>query len=55
MITNSVGTIQNEYDYLPYGGERDYSTSLANQNYKFIGKEAGWPTLVSSISGRDYD
>jgi len=40
VIANSAGAIQNEYDYLPYGEERDYLTTLANQNFKFIGRVA---------------
>jgi RHS repeat-associated protein len=48
VLTNASGMIQNESDYFPYGGERVYAQALANQNYKFTGKER------DSESGNDY-
>ncbi len=34
-----MGSIENESDYYPFGGERVVSQSVTNQNYKFTGKE----------------
>ncbi len=39
VVTTSTGTIQNQSDYYPYGGERVYNLVVTNQNYKFTGKE----------------
>ncbi len=39
VVASPTGVIENESDYLPYGTERVYSQTLANQNYKFTGKE----------------
>jgi len=52
VIANSAGAIQNEYDYLPYGEERDYSTTLANQNFKFIGKERDSESGLDNFGAR---
>jgi RHS repeat-associated protein len=47
VVTNNSGTVQDESDYFPYGGEMVLS-NLAPQNYKFSGKER------DSESGLDY-
>jgi RHS repeat-associated protein len=40
VITNAVGTIQDESDYYPWGGELQIASGLAQPNaYKFTGKE----------------
>jgi RHS repeat-associated protein len=39
VVTNSTGTVVEESDYHPFGGERVLTDSLPNQNYKFTGKE----------------
>ena len=39
VVATSTGTLENDSAYYPYGGERAYLTNLANQNYKFTGKE----------------
>ncbi len=54
VVTNSSGTIQNESDYFPYGGERVYSQTLANQNYKFTGKERDAESGLDNFGAR-YD
>jgi RHS repeat-associated protein len=38
IVTNAGGTIENESDYYPYGGEMVISATVP-QNYKFTGKE----------------
>ena len=54
VVTDSNGAIQNESDYFPYGGERVYSQSLANQNYKFTGKERDSESGLDNFGAR-YD
>jgi RHS repeat-associated protein len=39
VVASASGVIENESGYLPYGTERVYTQNLANQNYKFTGKE----------------
>jgi RHS repeat-associated protein len=51
---NSTGGIENQYDYLPYGGERDYSVTVTNQNYRFIGKERDSESGLDNFGAR-YD
>jgi RHS repeat-associated protein len=48
VVTNNAGLIQNESDFYPYGGEDPITDTLANQHYKFTGKER------DSESGNDY-
>jgi RHS repeat-associated protein len=48
VVTSAIGTIENESDYYPWGGEQVITSTLANQNYKFTGKER------DSESGLDY-
>jgi RHS repeat-associated protein len=52
VVTNSTGVIQNESDYYPYGGERVYSQGLANQNYKFTGKERDYESGLDNFGAR---
>jgi RHS repeat-associated protein len=54
VVTNSSGAIQNESDYYPYGGERVYSQTLANQNYKFTGGERDSESVLDNFGAR-YD
>ena len=54
VVTNSAGVIQNESDYYPYGGERAYLTNLANQNYKFTGKERDSESGLDEFGARYY-
>jgi RHS repeat-associated protein len=39
VVTNATGVIQNESDFYPFGGERQITNNLANQHFKFTGKE----------------
>ncbi len=48
VVVNSQGTIQSESDFYPFGGERAVTQNLANQHYKFTGKER------DSETGNDY-
>ncbi len=52
VVTTSAGVIQNESDYYPYGGERVYSQILANQNYKFTGKERDSESGLDNFGAR---
>ncbi len=54
VVTNSTGVIQNESDYYPYGGERAYTLTLANQNYKFTGKERDSESGLDMFGARYY-
>ena len=47
VVTDSAGTIQDDSDFYPFGGERAY-TSVSGNNYKFSGKQR------DSESGLDY-
>jgi RHS repeat-associated protein len=48
VVTNATGTIEEESDFYPFGGERIITDTLSNQNYKFTGKER------DTESGLDY-
>ena len=54
VVTNSSGSIQNESDYYPYGGERVYSQTITNQNYKFTGKERDSESNFDYFGARYY-
>ncbi len=54
VVTNSSGAIQNESDYYPYGGERVYTQTVADQNYKFTGKERDPESGLDNFGAR-YD
>jgi RHS repeat-associated protein len=54
VVTSSAGAIQNESDYFPYGGERIYSQTVTNQNYKFTGKERDGESGLDNFGAR-YD
>ncbi len=47
-MTDASGAIQNESDFYPFGGERQITSNLTNQHFKFTGKER------DSESGNDY-
>jgi RHS repeat-associated protein len=47
VVTNSTGSIQDDIDFEPFGGEHDYSSASGN-HYKFTGKER------DAESGNDY-
>ncbi len=52
VVTNATGGIQNESDYYPYGGERVYSQTLTDQNYKFTGKERDAESGLDNFGAR---
>src|SRR6266700_2216183 len=52
VVTNATGGIQNESDYYPYGGERVYSPTLTDQNYKFTGKERDAESDLDNFGAR---
>ena len=54
VVTNSLGAIENESDYYPFGGERVVSQSVTNQNYKFTGKERDAESGLGYFGARYY-
>ncbi|MFC6644128.1 glycoside hydrolase family protein [Granulicella cerasi] len=48
VVVNSSGSKVNESDYLPYGGEQAVTLGLADQHFKYTGKER------DAESGLDY-
>jgi RHS repeat-associated protein len=48
VLATASGGLENESDYYPFGGESVVTQNLANQHYKFEGKER------DSESGNDY-
>ncbi len=53
VVTNSSGTILDDSDYYPFGGERSYSSSSGN-NYKFTGKERDTESGLDDFAARFY-
>jgi len=54
-VTNKAGTaIEEESDYYPFGGERTITDSLADQNYKFTGKQRDSETNLDYFGARYY-
>ena len=53
IVTNSSGTILDDSDFYPYGGERSYSSSSGN-NYKFTGKERDSESGLDDFAARFY-
>ncbi len=53
-LVSSTGTVENRYEFAPYGGEWDYSTTVSNQNYKFTGKERDSETGLDNFGARYY-
>jgi len=54
VVTNAAGTIQDEVDYYPYGGERDVTGPTTGNNYKFTGKERDSESGLDNFGAR-YD
>jgi RHS repeat-associated protein len=48
VVATAAGTVENESDFYPFGGEDVITQNLANQHYKFTGKER------DTESGNDY-
>jgi RHS repeat-associated protein len=53
IVTNSSGSILDDSDFYPYGGERSYSSSSGN-NYKFTGKERDTESGLDDFAARFY-
>lgn len=51
-LTNAAGTIQNDSEYYPYGGERVYTQGATNQHYRFTGKERDTETGLDNFGAR---
>jgi RHS repeat-associated protein len=48
VVATAAGAVENESDFYPFGGESSVTQNLANQHYKFTGKER------DAESGNDY-
>ena len=53
VVTNSSGTVLDDSDFYPFGGERSYSSSSGN-NYKFTGKERDSESGLDDFTARFY-
>jgi len=53
VVTNSSGTILDDSDFYPYGGERSYSSSSGNTR-KFTGKERDSESGLDDFAARFY-
>jgi RHS repeat-associated protein len=53
VIVQSNGTLCYDADFVPFGGERAYTNSCA-QNYKFEGKERDTETQNDNFGAREY-
>jgi RHS repeat-associated protein len=53
IVTNSSGTVLDDSDFYPFGGERSYSSSSGN-NYKFTGKERDTESGLDDFTARFY-
>jgi RHS repeat-associated protein len=53
LVTNGTGTILDDSDFYPYGGERAYSSSSGN-TYKFTGKERDSESGLDDFGARYY-
>jgi RHS repeat-associated protein len=53
VITNASGTIQDDSDFYPFGGERPYISSSGN-TYKFTGKERDSESGLDNFTARFY-
>src|SRR5207302_1708221 len=53
VITDASGTIKTEYEYYPYGGERQIIAGDPN-HYKFTGKERDAETGLDYFGARYY-
>jgi RHS repeat-associated protein len=54
VVANASGGIENESDFYPYGGEMVITQTLANQNYKFTGKERDSESNLDNFGARYY-
>jgi RHS repeat-associated protein len=53
IVTNSSGTVLDDSDFYPFGGERPYLSSSGN-NYKFTGKERDTESGLDDFAARFY-
>ena len=51
---SATGTIENDSDYYPYGGERVIKQNVANEHYKFGGKEWDSESGLDEFGARYY-
>lgn len=54
VVTSPTGTIEEESDFYPFGGERLITDTLPDQNYKFTGKERDYETNLDYFGARYY-
>jgi RHS repeat-associated protein len=54
MVVNAAGTIENESDYYPWGGELKISAADSGNHYKFTGKERDAETGLDYFGARYY-
>ena len=53
-MASATGTIENDSDYYPYGGERVIKQNVANEHYKFGGKEWDSESGLDEFGARYY-
>ena len=53
IVTNASGTVLDDSDFYPFGGERSYSSGSGN-NYKFTGKERDAESGLDDFAARFY-
>jgi RHS repeat-associated protein len=53
VVTNSAGTVLDDSDFYPFGGERAYSSGSGN-NFKFTGKERDGESGLDDFGARYY-
>jgi uncharacterized protein RhaS with RHS repeats len=51
VVTNATGSIEDESDYVPFGGER-VITNTVPQSYKFTGKERDGESGLDNFGAR---
>lgn len=54
LVTSASGTIEDESDYTPWGEERRITSTLADQHFKFNGKERDPETGFDEFGARLY-
>lgn len=52
LLANANGTVENEPDFYPFGGELQVTDNLTNQHYKFTGKERDPETGLDNFGAR---
>ena len=54
LVASASGVIEEDSDYYPYGGERAYIDTLADQNYKFTSKQRDVESGLDYFGARYY-